>query len=83
MNRKDLEHLAATVRLHLPRNSGFALLVFDHGDGGTMNYVSDAKREQMVSALVELLVHLLDNANPSATIASLEATIKAMKDRLC
>ncbi|WP_322092844.1 hypothetical protein [Paraburkholderia bannensis] len=34
---------------------GFALLVFDFGPGGTMNYISNAKREDMLIALREFI----------------------------
>lgn len=32
---------------------GFALLVFDWGDKGRMNWISNAKREDMIAALKE------------------------------
>lgn len=34
---------------------GFAVLVFDFGDGGNMQWCSNAKREDMIAALRELL----------------------------
>lgn len=81
MTPADMEKLAARLRKALPASQGFALLVFDLGAGGNMNYVSNANREQMVSALVELLAHLTVNAKPGPTIAALEATIEAIRDR--
>lgn len=37
---------------------GFALLVFDFGEGGSMTWVSNANREDMVAALREMFEKL-------------------------
>jgi len=37
----------------LPPGVGFALLMFDFGEGGQMTYVSNAQRDDMVRALRE------------------------------
>ncbi len=42
----DLRHLQ-------PAGLGFALLVFDLGEGGNLAYVSNARREDMVRAMLE------------------------------
>ncbi len=34
---------------------GFALLVFDFGDKGRMNYISNARREDMIVAMKEFI----------------------------
>lgn len=34
---------------------GFTLLVFDYGDSGRMNYISSAKREDMLVAMKEFI----------------------------
>jgi hypothetical protein len=34
---------------------GFALLVFDFGDKGRMNYISNAQREDMLTAMKEFI----------------------------
>jgi hypothetical protein len=47
--------LGRTIASALPGGLGFAVLVFDFGDGGTMAYMSNAKREQMIRALRELI----------------------------
>ena len=36
-------------------NQGFALLIFDLGEGGTMNYISNAQRDDMVKAMQEFI----------------------------
>jgi hypothetical protein len=41
-----------------PRRAGYALLLFDFGDSGSMAYASNGKREDMIKALAELLVKL-------------------------
>ena len=40
---------------------GFTLLVFDFGDNGRMNYISNAKREDMVAAMREFIAHQTGN----------------------
>jgi hypothetical protein len=45
---------------NLPDGFGFALLIFNVGEnpgGGMMNYISNAKREEMISALKELIAN--------------------------
>lgn len=39
----------------MPEGKGFALLVFDFGDGGEMHYMSNAERADMMVALREFL----------------------------
>ncbi len=39
----------------MPKNVGFALLMFDFGDAGNLAYVSNAKREDMIRAVEEWL----------------------------
>lgn len=34
---------------------GFTLLVFDYGDSGYMNYISNANREDMIAAMKEFI----------------------------
>jgi hypothetical protein len=41
-----------------PFKVGFALMVFDFGEGGHMTYVSNGQRQEMVRALQELLDHI-------------------------
>lgn len=36
-------------------NYGFALLLFEYGDGGHMNYISSANRRDMVAAMKEFI----------------------------
>lgn len=56
-----MEELARTLDAVLPeltssgKRLGFAVLVFDFGDGGNMQWCSNAKREDMIAALRELL----------------------------
>lgn len=53
-----------TIKPLLPPGTGFALLVFDMGDGGCMTYASNATRESMVKALRELADNLERNPAP-------------------
>ena len=44
--------MAQAIEDNLPENIGFALLLFD---GGTMSWISNARREDMRTALREML----------------------------
>lgn len=44
---------------------GFTLLVFDMGDSGRMNYISSAKREDMITAMKEFIAHHEGRIQPS------------------
>lgn len=62
MERTELEATARaigrTIKDGLPEGVGFAVLVFDLGSGGTMTYLSNAQRDDMVRALRELIGRL-------------------------
>lgn len=47
--------LADLVAANLPREQGFALFLFDFGDGGNCAYVSNAQRETMIAAVRQWL----------------------------
>lgn len=55
----QMEAIGHVLHENMPEGYGFALLMFKHGDveGGRMNYLSDASREDMISALKELLAN--------------------------
>ncbi len=53
--RADMQAIASAIEKTLPKSHGFALLVFDYGEGGRMSYISNARREDMHEALRELL----------------------------
>lgn len=57
--RQELERqcreIAEAIQHLMPPGAGFALLLFDMGEEGNMAYVSDARREDMLKALRELL----------------------------
>lgn len=48
-----------------PRSTGFVLLVFPFGDDGRCNYISNARREDVVVMLKEQLAKL--QGSPDAT----------------
>ena len=54
--RKTMQDWAARFGKELPERMGFALLVFDFGEGGFMNYISNSNREDMIKALEEFLL---------------------------
>lgn len=66
LTRKQLEaplqHVARSLDQALPimigvqQQVGFALFVFNFGEGGNIAYVSNSSREDMVSAVKEWLV---------------------------
>jgi hypothetical protein len=50
--------LAQSLANALPKGVGFALFLFDLGPGGTMSYISNANRADMIEAIRELLVNM-------------------------
>ena len=39
------------------KKTGFALLMFDFGESGNMNYISNASRADMIAALKGFIIH--------------------------
>ena len=52
---KYLKEIGETIKTGLPANMGFALLMFDYGEGGAMFYLSSAQREDMLKAMREFM----------------------------
>ena len=50
-----MQELARNIQKKLGKEMGFALLAFDFGDGGRMNYVSNGEREDVVEAMKEFI----------------------------
>lgn len=46
--------IAESIKPKLPEGAGYALLVFDLGEGGYMTWSSNARRQDMVRALREM-----------------------------
>ena len=60
--------VAKMVKKNWPdRKLGFAVLVFDFGDGGHVAYMSNAQRDDMVKALRELAASLATRLAPLET----------------
>lgn len=59
---EELEEIARDVGREIgeamPPGVGFALLVFDFGSDGTISYISNARREDMIAALKALIVNM-------------------------
>lgn len=54
----DARDIGRTIQACLPKGVGFALLLFDFGPGGTMSWLSNAQRADMIRALREMIVRL-------------------------
>jgi len=52
---EEMRELAMYINRILPTTHGFALFVFDMGEGGHINYISNSNREDMVKTLMEFL----------------------------
>lgn len=50
-------NIAARALGEMFKGYGFALLVFEFGDSGRMNYVSNARREDMIAAMKEFIAN--------------------------
>lgn len=59
---EELEEIARDIGRVIggavPPGVGFALLVFDFGTQGTISYLSNARRDDMIAALKNLIVNL-------------------------
>lgn len=55
MSKDVMQFLAGYIAKRLGKKYGFCLLVFDFGETGRMNYVSNAKREDMIPAIKEFI----------------------------
>lgn len=53
--RSNLQAIARIVDKQLPFGWGFIILAFPFGEGGRMNYVSNADRPDVVRALYEFI----------------------------
>lgn len=53
----------AIDRQYGKKKVGFALLLFDFGERGSMTYISNAQRQDMVKALYECAASLLAGEN--------------------
>ena len=54
-----MQYAAELLHDVLPKNFGFALLVFEMDtDKGYMNYISSAQRDDMLAALKELVANM-------------------------
>jgi hypothetical protein len=54
--RAKAQNIGRLIGMSLPGDYGFALLVFGLGDKpGRMNYISNANREDMLTAMKELI----------------------------
>lgn len=62
LRRKEIEdkcyQLARLIKPALPSGCGFALLMFDLGADGNIAYVANARREDMVKAMLKLIANV-------------------------
>jgi hypothetical protein len=54
--KKHLNEKGAEIAEGLPKGWGFALLFFTYGEDGTMVYLSNADRNDMLKALAEFIM---------------------------
>jgi hypothetical protein len=53
--RADLKAMANFIDKLLPYGWGFVVLAFPFGEGGRMNYIANAKREDVVRTMYEFI----------------------------
>jgi predicted hydrocarbon binding protein len=53
--KDTLRDMGRTIGKALPKGWGFTLLIYTFGEGGTMTYISNAQREDMLKAMQEFL----------------------------
>lgn len=52
---QTLNKLSHEIKDAMPKGMGFALLVFDYGENGSMFYSSSADRQDMINAMKEFI----------------------------
>lgn len=50
-----LKDLGAELKRRMPAGMGFALLMFDYGADGSLFYIADAEREDMIKTMEEFI----------------------------
>ena len=50
--------LGRKIGAGLPKGVGFALVIYDFGEGGSMAYMANAKRDDMIKMFKELVAKL-------------------------
>lgn len=50
-----LKDLGAELKRRMPEGMGFALLMFDYGADGSLFYIADAEREDMIRTMEEFI----------------------------
>lgn len=57
-SERVMQSIARVVGNMVPQGWGFAVLCFSYGEGGFMNWVSTAQRQDMIKALREMAEQL-------------------------
>lgn len=52
---KALKDIGHTLAEQMPEGYGFSLLIFSYGEGGSMFYMSNAQRPDMIKAMKEFI----------------------------
>lgn len=55
-----LKHLGETIGKKLPKGWGFNLMIFDFGKKGSMFYISNAQRQDVISQMREFIKKFKD-----------------------
>ena len=50
-----LKELGHWLKSKMPKGWGFSLMIFNHGEKGSMFYISDSNREDMIEAMKEFI----------------------------
>jgi hypothetical protein len=83
---KELERLAReigdVIKSRVPRGVGAAVMTFDLGSGGTIAYVSNAARGDMVRALRELATNLEAAQNKVMSVLETAAWVRGFASAL-
>jgi hypothetical protein len=56
-----LKDIGQRLKSVMPDGYGFNLLIFSFGDGGSMFYLSNAQREDMIRAMQEFIAKFREN----------------------
>lgn len=56
-NADSMQKLAHYIASQIRDDLGFTLLIYEHGENGRMNYVSNSQREDVINTMKEFIAN--------------------------
>lgn len=55
MSKNTMQDIAKYIESQIGKDYGFTVLIYEHGEAGRMNYVSNSQREDVIKAMKEFI----------------------------